>query len=61
MTGANTEIFNSKNFVPWDESSRLKIVTHHWGTNINKGFEVYKQLDNYLGIKENSDKYELIY
>ena len=49
MTGANTEIFNSKNFVPWDESSRLKIVTHHWGTNINKGFEVYKQLDNYLG------------
>ena len=61
MTGANAEIFNSKNFVPWDGSSKLKIVTHHWGTNINKGFEVYKQLDNYLGIKENSDKYEFTY
>jgi len=61
MTGANTEIFNNKNFVPWDGSSRLKIVTHHWGTNINKGFEVYKQLDNYLGVKENSDKYEFTY
>ena len=61
MTGANTQIFNRKNFVPWDGLSRLKIVTHHWGTNINKGFEVYKQLDNYLGIKENSDKYEFTY
>jgi glycosyltransferase involved in cell wall biosynthesis len=61
MTGANTEIFNSKHFLPWDGSSRLKIVTHHWGTNINKGFEVYKQLDNYLGVKENRDRYEFTY
>jgi len=61
MTGANTKIFNNKNFIPWDGSSKLKIVTHHWGTNINKGFEVYKQLDNYLGVKENHDKYEFTY
>ena len=61
MTGANAEIFNSKHFKPWDGSSKLKIVTHHWGTNINKGFEVYKQLDNYLGVKKNRDRYEFTY
>ena len=61
MTGANTEIFNIKNFTPWDGLSKLKIVTHHWGTNVNKGFDVYKQLDNYLGVEENNNKYEFTY
>ena len=27
---------------------KLKIVTHHWGSNWNKGFDVYKKLDDLL-------------
>jgi hypothetical protein len=30
----------------------LQIVTHHWSSNKNKGFDLYKSLDKYLGIPE---------
>ena len=29
----------------------LKIVTHHWSNNINKGFDIYKYLDDLLDNK----------
>ena len=29
----------------------LKIVTHHWSNNINKGFDIYKYLDDLLDDK----------
>ena len=38
MTGADNNIFNNHNSKIWDSESPLKIVTHHWGTNANKGF-----------------------
>ena len=41
LSGANKEVFNNKNFIPWDGSRKLKIVTHHWGANWNKGFDIY--------------------
>jgi len=28
--------------------SKIKLVTHHWSTNIRKGFELYRQLDNLI-------------
>ena len=46
--GANQEIFNSKNYKPWDKGGKLKIVTHHWGANWNKGFDTYSYLDKML-------------
>ena len=36
----------------WDKSMPLKILTHHWSTNVAKGFDVYKKIDNEL--KSNS-------
>jgi len=38
--------------------NKIKIVTHHWSTNEKKGFDVYKEFDDY--IKKN-DKYEFAY
>ncbi len=52
MTGANQNIFNSRNLPKWDKNSKLKIVTHHWGNNWNKGFNVYKKLDEMLVTDE---------
>lgn len=46
--GANKEIFNTSNFKPWDKSNPIKIVTHHWGANWNKGFEYYLLLDSFM-------------
>ena len=46
--GANSEIFNADGFKPWKKGEKLKLVTHHWGANWNKGFDIYQYLDNLL-------------
>jgi len=46
--GANSDIFNRKGLANWTEGEKLKLVTHHWGANWNKGFEVYKYIDDLL-------------
>ena len=52
LGGANEEIFNRNNFQKWDGKTKLKIVTHHWGANWNKGFDIYKKIDDML-IEDN--------
>lgn len=59
--GANSEIFNSNNFHAWSGVGKIKLVTHHWGANWNKGFETYSYLDKLLDRKEWSDKFEFTY
>ena len=34
-----------KNNIKWDKKGPLKLVTHHWGGNYMKGFDIYKKLD----------------
>ena len=46
--GYNPEIFNKENLNIWDGLEKLKIVTHHWGGNWNKGFDTYKKLSQNL-------------
>jgi len=47
LSGSDPSMFKkintSKNF-----DKKLRLVTHHWGANWNKGFEVYKYLDDLL-------------
>jgi hypothetical protein len=45
MSGANKKVFNNKDRLIWTKSEPLKIVTHHWGNNFNKGFDIYSFLD----------------
>lgn len=61
LSGANQEIFNRKNFKMWDKNSKIKIVTHHWGANWNKGFDTYKKLDSMLNDKKWKDVFEFTY
>ena len=46
--GANENIFNSEGLTTWDKKSKLKIVTHHWGANWNKGFDIYEKIDQLM-------------
>lgn len=50
LNGADTNIFNNKENIRWSNNGKIKIVTHHWGGNRMKGFDIYEQLDNLLGI-----------
>jgi len=43
--GADSKIFNPEGRKKWNENEPMRIVTHHWSSNINKGFDVYQELD----------------
>ena len=51
MAGANKDIFNNKNFEHWNGEGKIRIVTHHWGNNLNKGFDIYSYLDRSIQEK----------
>ena len=61
MSGSNEEVFNRENLKEWKKPTKLKIVTHHWGNNWNKGFETYKKLDELLEAEYWFSKYEFTY
>jgi len=50
--GAEKRIFHPLGYHPWNGSGQLKLVTHHWGTNWRKGYDIYQQLDEMLGQSE---------
>lgn len=45
LNGADRSVFNPQGFTPWDGTEPLRIVTHHWGGNWLKGFDIYQRLD----------------
>ena len=61
LAGANKELFNSNNKAVWDGNSKLKIVTHHWGSNWNKGFPVYEKIDQLLNDEYWKSKIDFTY
>ncbi len=48
LNGGDTRVFNPSGHVPWSGVGPLRLVTHHWGGNRLKGFDVYEFLDRML-------------
>jgi hypothetical protein len=46
--GADTALFNATNYRAWTGEGPLRLVTHHWGGNWMKGFDIYAALDAML-------------
>ena len=61
LAGANKKKFNSIDHVPWNKSEKLKIVTHHWGANWNKGLNIYKKLYEMMALTEYKDLISFTY
>lgn len=59
--GADMAVFNSEGWQPWSGEGPLKLVTHHWGGNWMKGFDVYQKIDSMLDEVDWSDKIEFTY
>lgn len=59
--GADGQIFNNDGYQPWNGTGKLKLVTHHWGANPLKGFDIYKHLDMMLSKPEFKEKVEFTY
>jgi len=56
LNGCNTKHFYPKK--DYVQNKKIKIMTHHWSNNFNKGFEFYNALDEFVG---KHPKYEFIY
>lgn len=61
MAGSDKNIFNSKGHKKWNKKSKLKLVTHHWGANWNKGFDIYSKIDNILNSEKWNKDFEFTY
>jgi len=61
LAGADQRIFNNDNKSIWEENQKIKLITHHWGANKNKGFDVYKKIDNLMSTEKWKDKIEFTY
>ena len=48
LGGPDKKVFNMNQKKPWNHKDKIKIVTHHWSTNINKGYEIYQWLDSII-------------
>ena len=61
LNGADNSIFNTFDKINKQKKKKLKIITHHWGANINKGHKIYTQLDSLLDKKEFSDLFDFTF
>lgn len=61
LAGANKKIFNDSNLKLWNKSEKLKLVTHHWSSHENKGFDIYSQIDQLLENELWKEKIEFTY
>jgi len=59
LNGADEKMFFPK--INKIINEKIKIVTHHWGNNVNKGAEAYLHLDKLLNNKEFNEKFEFYY
>lgn len=61
LNGADARIFHSRGYKAWDGREPLRLVTHHWGGNRMKGFDVYEQIDALLGQPSWRDRIAFTY
>lgn len=59
--GADQSIFNNLGKTVWHPGEKMKIVTHHWSKDLNKGHDVYRYLDDLLDLSEYNRKFEFTY
>ena len=61
LAGSNTEIFNNEDSSYWDKKNKIKLVTHHWSSHENKGFDIYLHIDSLLKTDKWKNKLEFSY
>jgi hypothetical protein len=61
LNGADHKLFRGNVDATWSGDEPLKLVTHHWGGNHMKGFDVYKKIDQMLSDPAWKGKIEFTY
>jgi len=47
--GVDKNVFEVKDY----EFDKIRLVTHHWSTDLLKGWDIYEQLDRWISTQEN--------
>jgi len=50
--GCNTQVFKPLKEMCPPKKNKIKLVSHHWSTNYNKGFEFYNALDQLMSTRD---------
>jgi hypothetical protein len=61
LNGADESVFRRASARAWDGREPLRLVTHHWGANANKGWDVYRQIDALLAQNKWKDRISFTY
>lgn len=61
LNGGDKHCFKPSSQSGWDRRRPLRLVTHHWGGNWMKGFDVYTKLDQMLSQSDWSEKVTFTY
>ena len=61
LSGSNSEIFNDNNSTELKPDEPIKLFTHHWSSHINKGFEIYKLIDDLIATKKWKNNLQFTY
>jgi hypothetical protein len=48
LPGADTRVFHPIGNQPWQPGTPFRLVTHHWSDNWNKGFDLYRDIDELI-------------
>jgi len=59
VPGADPRFFHPVGGVRFEPGSPLRLVTHHWSDNWNKGFDVYQAIDELIAGGLREQPYEL--
>jgi len=61
LNGADTSTFNRGDHQPWSKTGPIRLITHHWGANWMKGFDVYSHIDQLLDDPAWRDRLSMTY
>jgi hypothetical protein len=61
LNGADQDVFHATGAVAWDGTGKISLVTHHWGANWSKGFDIYTRLDALLAGPPFDELFEFTY
>jgi glycosyltransferase involved in cell wall biosynthesis len=61
LNGADRNIFHPGAGPGWQPPGKLRVVTHHWSANLNKGFDVYRRFDALLDQPAFGDMFAFTY
>ena len=61
LSGSDANIFNPKQSTELHSTKKFKLLTHHWSSNRNKGFDTYELINEMISTPKWKDKIEFTY